>query len=718
MEEKDLLRTENDENQNLDATPCAPEAAQETVTEEIPQTPAEPAAEEEAQPQAEEETASEETVVAEVPAEEPKAEEPAPEVTEIPVEKPKAEEPAATEEPAEDPKAAEEPAAETAAEMMSEIENKESEPVETEPAPEEPVETLEQIEAEYKDLPLDKAVEEICRVVVEPDYNKIKTRVGVLKANILAILKENRQAQKEAFLADENNTEEDFKPEVSDIELKFNEALHTFKDNKEKFMENLEKEKQQNLETKKGIIEELRVLVENETNLKVLNDKFKDLQEKWKSVGPVPQNESNNLWQNYHFFVEKFFDILRINKELKYLDLKKNLEQKIKLCEQAEALMLMESINQAFSALQDLHDQWKEIGPVPDDKKEELWERFKAASDQINQRRREHYDELFAEQQNNYNAKLVLCEKAEEFTAQPVENANDYNKVSDQLTELLKVWKTLGAAPPKVNEEIWTRFKGSLDKFFEKKKEFFSKVKEEQQNNYNQKLNLIIQAEGIAERTDWRAATDAIIALQQEWKKIGTTSRKHSEALWKRFRAACDKFFEAKAKYFGNVEENETENLRKKEDLIQRILDYEFSDDKNANLDAMSAFQREWTEIGYVPRKEKDRIHAAYREALNKRFSDLKVSSFEVRNSNRNSSRVLGDPGSDRILDKERRFLANKIAQLKDEIAIWENNLGFFENSKNADLLKAEFSKKIESAKEQVKELEYKFKAMGSDNQE
>ena len=715
MEEKDLLRTENDENQNLDATPCAPEAAQETVTEEIPQTPAEPAAVEEAQPQVVEETASEEPQVAEeptpaevpaeVPAEEPKAEEPAPEVTETPVE---------------EPKAAEEPVAETAAEMMSEIENKEAEtePAEAEAAPEQ-VETIEQIEEEYKDFTLEQAVEEMCRVVTEPDYNKIKSRVGVLKAKVLAILKENRKAQKEAFLAaDENNKEEDFKPEISDLELKFNEALHTFKDNKEKFLENVEKEKQQNLETKRGIIEELRVLVENETNLKVLNDKFKELQEKWKSVGPVPQNESNNLWQNYHFFVEKFFDILRINKELKYLDLKKNLEQKIKLCEQAEALMLMESINQAFSALQDLHDQWKEIGPVPDDKKEELWERFKAASDQINQRRREHYDELFAEQQNNYNAKLVLCEKAEEFTAQSAENANEYNKISDQLTELLKVWKTLGAAPPKVNEEIWSRFKGALDKFFEKKKEFFSKVKEEQQNNYNQKLNLIIQAEAIAERTDWRAATDAIIALQQEWKKIGTTSRKHSEALWKRFRAACDKFFEAKAKYFGNVEENETENLRKKEDLIQRILNFEFGDDKNANLEAMSAFQREWTEIGYVPRKEKDRIHAAYREALNKRFADLKVSSFEVRNSNRNSNRVLGDTGSDRILDKERRFLANKIAQLKDEIAIWENNLGFFENSKNADLLKAEFAKKIEAAKEQVKELEYKFKVMGSDKQE
>ena len=181
--------------------------------------------------------------------------------------------------------------------------------------------------------------------------------------------------------------------------------------------------------------------------LKNLNDKFKELQEKWKNVGPVPQNESNNLWQNYHFYVEKFFDILRINKELKTLDLKKNLEQKIKLCEQAESLLLNDSINQSFKELQDLHNEWKEIGPVPEDKKEELWERFKNASDQINQRRREHYDQIYAEQQNNYNAKVVLCEKAEEFTAQPSENAKEFNAISDQLTELLKVWKTLGAAP-------------------------------------------------------------------------------------------------------------------------------------------------------------------------------------------------------------------------------------------------------------------------------
>ena len=342
----------------------------------------------------------------------------------------------------------------------------------------------------------------------------------------------------------------------------------------------------------------------------------------------------NNLWQNYHFYVEKFFDILRINRELKDLDLKKNLEQKIKLCEQAESLLLQDSVKQSFKELQDLHEKWKEIGPVPEDKKEELWERFKNASDQINQRRREHYEQIYAEQQNNYNAKVVLCEKAEEFTAQPATNAKEFNAISDQLTELLKVWKTLGAAPPKVNEEIWNRFKGTLDKFFEKKKEFFGKIKDEQQTNYNMKVNLAIRAEAIAKRTDWRAATDEILQLQKEWKEIGATSRKHSEAIWKRFRSACDQFFEAKSNYFNNAQEIEAENLKKKEELIERLKNHAFGADRNENLEAIKAYQREWTEIGFVPKKEKDRIYAAYREALDQRFADLKISAEDRKRDN------------------------------------------------------------------------------------
>ena len=694
MEEKDLLRTENDENQLSNATPAAEETAQENVIADTAEQQTEPA------------VASEET--AQTQSEQP-AEEPVQEVAEAPVQEQEAE-PAPAETTA--------PAVENAGAqaIMDEIENANAEP-ESEDETDMPEESLEQIEAEYAKLSLEEAVEELHRVVADPDYNRIKQRVGVLRSKIIALLKEDRNQKLEQFLA-EGGQKENFEPEKSEIEHKFDNALQIFKNNKSKFLENIEAEKQRNLETKKNIIEELRrLLEENEAspkNLKELNDKFKELQERWKNTGPVPQNESNNLWQNYHFHVEKFFDILRMNRELKDLDLKKNLEQKIKLCEQAESLLLQDSVKQSFKELQDLHEKWKEIGPVPEDKKEELWERFKNASDKINQRRREHYDQIYAEQQNNYNAKVVLCEKAEEVTAQPATNAKEFNAISDQLTELLKMWKTLGAAPVKVNEEIWNRFKGTLDKFFEKKKEFFGKIKDEQQTNYNMKVNLAIRAEAIAKRTDWRAATDEILQLQKEWKEIGATSRKHSEAIWKRFRTACDQFFEAKSNYFNNAQEIEAENLKKKEDLIERLKNHAFGADRNENLEAIKAYQREWTEIGFVPKKEKDRIYAAYREALDQRFADLKISAEDRKRDNYRSriNNILSDPNADRLLDKEKRFLMNKLEQLKNDISIWENNLGFFANSKNADLLKAEFSKKIDAAKQEVKELEYKLKMM------
>ncbi len=695
MQEQDLLRTENDENQISNATPVAEETAQENVIEETTEQQSEPAVapEETAQPAAE--------VLAEEPAQAP--------VEAEPVQESVAVEPA----PAQENEPAEPAGAQA---IMDEIENANAEP-ETDEETDTPEESVEQIEAEYAQLSLEDAVEELHRVAADPDYNRVKQRVGVLRSKIIALLKEERNQKLEQFLA-EGGQKENFEPEKSDIERKFDNALQIFKNNKNKFLENIEAEKQRNLETKNGIIDDLRKLLEeNEAtpkNLKELNDSFKELQEKWKNVGPVPQNESNNLWQNYHFYVEKFFDILRINRELKDLDLKKNLEQKIKLCEQAESLLLQDSVKQSFKELQDLHEKWKEIGPVPEDKKEELWERFKNASDQINQRRREHYEQIYAEQQNNYNAKVVLCEKAEEFTAQPATNAKEFNAISDQLTELLKVWKTLGAAPPKVNEEIWNRFKGTLDKFFEKKKEFFGKIKDEQQTNYNMKVNLAIRAEAIAKRTDWRAATDEILQLQKEWKEIGATSRKHSEAIWKRFRTACDQFFEAKSNYFNNAQEIEAENLKKKEELIDRLKNHAFGADRNENLEAIKAYQREWTEIGFVPKKEKDRIYAAYREALDQRFADLKISAEDRKRDNYRSriNNILSDPNADRLLDKEKRFLMNKLEQLKNDISIWENNLGFFANSKNADLLKAEFSKKIDAAKQEVKELEYKLKMM------
>ena len=685
MESQELLHPENSEIQNNEVNPAASQEAQ-TVNENA--TPASAVEPEIAEP----------------------VTEPQPETS--------AEQP--QEMPETQPEVAEQPAQEPVAE----------EPKQEEPA--QPEETLEQVEAEYASFNLDQIVAELERLVAEPNFNLIKQRVGVLRAKALEFLRERRRARQAEFEAAKaaaeaaaaENTEEgqpapevpEFHNEPDELETRFNAAFQTYKDNKAAFIENLEQQKLKNLDLKNAIIENLKSLLDTETNLKVLNDKVKEFQEQWKAIGPVPQSESTNLWQNYHFYIEKFFDFVRMNREMRMLDYKKNLESKLQLCEKAESLLLNDSINQSFNELQELHRQWKEIGPVPDDKKEEIWERFKTASDQINQRRREHYDKMFAEEQNNYNAKVVLCEQAEEMVAKPIEQVSEYNEVSDKLTELFSLWKTLGPAPAKLNDEIWMRFKSTLDKFFQQKKEHFQQIKDVQMQNYNQKLNLAIQAEGIADRTDWKQATDEILALQTEWKSIGATPRKYSDQVWKRFRAACDKFFEAKAKFFSNVQGEESENLQKKEELIQKILGYEFGEDRNANLDAMKAYQKEWLEIGFVPRSEKDRIYTEYRNAINKRFAELKVSADDVR-QNRYQSRIndiMRNPNADKLIDKEKNFLTTKLARLKDDIVLWENNLGFFSNSKNAEILTAEFRKKIEFAKKEVAELEYKIKMMNN----
>lgn len=607
----------------------------------------------------------------------------------------------------------------SASDIMSEIEETESAKSEEEEEEEEEEDvetvqiTVEEWQRQYSEYTFEQLVQEIDTVAQNENYNLIKNQFSVLKTLILEQIKIDKKNQFDQFI-EQGGEGDEFEYETTELEKTFNKAFSNYKKNRVKFLEKLELERQQNLEAKNKIIEGLKSLVETETNLKVLNDQFKQFQDEWRAIGPVPQNETANLWQNYHFYVEKFFDILRMNKELRSLDLKKNLEQKVKLCEAAESLLLEDSINKSFKLLQQYHNDWKEIGPVPEEKKEEIWERFKNASDQVNQRRREYYDKLYTEQQNNYNAKLVLCEQVEELVKELPQNAREYNTLSDQLTEVLKVWKSLGQAPAKLNDEIWERFKKSLDYFFESKKNFFNQIKETYTQNHNLKVNLAIRAEAIAIRTDWKQATDEIIALQKEWKEIGPSTKKSSEMIWKRFRAACDQFFEAKSHYFTNAKAIEAENLAKKEEIIKNILEYEFTDNKGENMEAMKKMQREFLEIGFVPRKEKDRVFEEFRAAVNKRFAELKVSGDELRKDLYKSKikDILDNPNADRILDKEKRYLHNKLQQLKEDIALWENNLGFFANSKNADLLKAEFEKKIEAAKKEVEEIQFKLKMM------
>jgi hypothetical protein len=541
------------------------------------------------------------------------------------------------------------------------------------------------------------------------DVNTIKNVVASIKVAYLARTREEHEKmfQKAA------NEEEAESFEVQDpLEERFRTAFSIYKHNKTRFSEQLEKEKVRNFEAKKQILEELKVLISSEETLKKTYDDFKVLQERWKAIGMVPKNEAPGVWQNYHFLIEKFFDKVKINKELKDLDLRKNLEHKIELCEKAEELIIETSITKAFKRLQELHEEWKELGPVPQDKREEVWDRFKTASDKINERRHEFYDKIQQEQDANYAAKILLCDQAEQLVGKEYNSIKQWQDSTQQVNDLLKVWKTIGPASPKLNNEVWQRFKGQLDAYFANKKEFFGKLKEQQLHNYNLKVDLCTQAEALRLSSEWRNASRDLIRLQEEWKKIGPVPRKHSDKIWKRFRSACDEFFQRKSEFFKNIQSTENDNLAIKQELIKKLVEFSYTDDRQANLETLKDIQRQWMETGHVPIKEKDRLQTEYRAAVNKIYDKLKVDAFEQRNANyRNRFENIKDqPDAHRIINKERNSLQVRIDELKEEILLWENNIGFFANSKQANLLKSEFETKIAKAKEELAGMEAKKK--------
>ncbi len=546
---------------------------------------------------------------------------------------------------------------------------------------------------------------------VKHKAEKIKSKVSAIRNSFSAKTREEKAAKKQLFI-DNGGVAEEYTDEPTALENRFNEAFKIYKSEKARLNEILEKQKIENVAIKNELLAKLKDLVESNDLLKTTYDSFKEIQETWKKVGPVPQSEINNLWQNYHFYVERFFDKVKINKELRDLDLKKNLEQKIQLCEKVEELLLENSINKSFKLLQQYHDEWKAIGHVIEDKKEEIWERFKNASDTINLRRKDHYEEMQTEFLGNYNAKLVLCDKAEEITIREWNTIKEWNDVSEEVSELLKVWKTLGPAPKKLNDEVWETFKSKLDLFFANKKAFLQKVKESQLNNYNLKINLCNEAESIATRTDWKKATEDLLKLQKEWKDIGSVPKKYSDQIWKRFRAACDGFFAAKSAHFSSQFEHEDENLKLKEELLEKIKSFEMGDNRNENLNTLKEYQRQWMEIGHVPAQDKDRLYKSFKELINAHWEILKASASETRSSNYKSyvNDLMDNGDGNHAVEKERRFLQNKLTKLKEDISIWENNLGFFAVSKNAQLLIQEFNKKIENAKLEVKEIEEKLK--------
>ncbi|MBR4562253.1 MAG: DUF349 domain-containing protein [Bacteroidales bacterium] len=554
-------------------------------------------------------------------------------------------------------------------------------------------------------------VEMLEELVQDSDIQKIKDKVAAVRLHFNALNKEDMDNELSQFLQGGGEAES-FQHVEDPIEQRFNAAFGIFKANRAKQNEDMEKQKVENLAKKQSILEELKEIIASDDTLKKTYDDFRALQDRWKEIGPVPPAENSNLWNNYHFLVEKFFDKVRIGRELRDLDMKKNLDAKIDLCEKAEELLDEKSITKAFKALQKLHEDWKEVGPVPQDKKDEIWERFKAATDKINAIRREHYSKIEEEQTANLEAKKTLCEKAEELVAEAYTSVNAWQKKSTELSDIFGVWKTVGPASKKDNEEIWQRFRGTMDKFFAMKKEFFASLKDKQTENLERKTQLCIEAEALMDSTDWKNATEQMKKLQEEWKTIGPVPKRHADKIWKRFRAACDTFFNRKNEHFSGRRTEEEANLAAKKALLEEIKAFKVGPNRNENMEAIKAFQKRWIEIGYVPMKHKDAINKEYRELIDGFFDTMRKNQNEA---STNEFREMmdtwkDDPNANDKVRRERNTLQNRIQKLRDEIAAMENNIGFFSNSKNSELMRAEYEKKINKAKEDLKVLEEKLK--------
>ena len=548
-------------------------------------------------------------------------------------------------------------------------------------------------------------------LVQDIDIQKIKDKVAAIRLHFNKLNKEDMDNELSQFIQGGGEAES-FQHMEDPVEQRFNAAFGIFKANRAKQNEDLEKQKVENLAKKQAILEELKEIIASDDTLKKTYDDFRALQDRWKEIGSVPAAENSNLWNNYHFLVEKFFDKVRIGRELRDLDMKKNLDAKIDLCEKAEELLDEKSITKAFKALQKLHEDWKEVGPVPQDKKDEIWERFKAATDKINQIRREHYAQIEEEQAGNLEAKKALCEKAEELIAEDYTSVNAWQKKSDELSEIFGVWKTVGPAGKKENEEIWQRFRASMDAFFAKKKEFFASLKDRQNENLERKTQLCIEAEALMESTEWKNATEQMKKLQEEWKTIGPVPKRHTDKIWKRFRAACDTFFNRKNEHFSGRRTEEEANLAAKKALLEEIKAFELGPSRNENMDAIKAFQKRWIEIGYVPMKQKDAINKEYRELIDGLFDTMRKNQNEA-STNEFREMMEGwkdDPNANDRVRRERNTLQTRIQKLREEIAVLENNIGFFSNSKNSELMRAEYEKKINKAKEDLKLLEDKLK--------
>lgn len=586
------------------------------------------------------------------------------------------------------------------------------------------VETVESVfdqEIDYNTKSLKELVDLFNQLLETENHQVIYKNAEVIKATFYKTLKKEKitggYAVVENPVLESNVAGEDLQNELSqnpfqDIENEFKSIYSKYKSLRATFVQEQDKKKEDNYKEKLAIIEELKTLIEKQDDPNKTFPEFRNLQNKWRSVGPVPQANHADIYNTYKLYEEKFYDYVKISKDLRDLDFKKNLDAKLALCQKAEDLINEDNVVEAFKKLQKLHEEWKEYGPVDKENREQIWERFRQATSAVNKKHQAYFEGQKEVQKENLAKKTALCEKVEEIAQREITDSNMWNSLSKEIESIQKEWKTIGFASKKDNQKIYDRFRAACDNFFARKRDFYVEFKSVMQENIDKKIKLCEEAEALQDSTDWKKATDQLINLQKLWKESGPVSRKKSDQIWKRFRAACDHFFENKNKHFGTQDVEFDKNLEAKLALIEEIKNY-VSESDSADLAAFKDFQKRWESIGFVPFKMKDKVAEAYNSALSEKFGDVKNQLSERRP--RRSNRQERGNRQDRAPRSERDRLIQKFVKIEQEIATYENNIGFFAKSKNADALLEGLRKKIDVAKEELKQIEEQIKVI--DNQ-
>lgn len=560
-----------------------------------------------------------------------------------------------------------------------------------------------------------KEVVERLKEIAASDENPDKDEIDLLKTVFYKLHITEREARMKEYINGGGDPEA-YQIMPDEDEETFKQQMAIVREKRARIFQQQEAEKQANLEKKLEIIEKIKAMATSPDEANKSYNEFKELQQQWKDIKNVPADRASELWRNYQLYVEQFYDLLKLNSEAREYDFKKNLETKTKLCEAAEKLADEEDVISAFHQLQELHQQYRETGPVAKELREQIWTRFKAASTVINKRHQQHFEDLRSKEEENLTLKTALCEKVEEISKLENKTASDWEKRSKEIIDIQNQWKTIGFAPQKMNVKIFERFRAACDDFFGRKSEFFKEMKQAYAANIEKKKALVEKAQALADSTDWKVTSDKLINLQKEWKTIGVVPKKIGDQLWHDFLNACNKFFEARNAANAGARNEERENLEKKRNIIEQIKAL-VADAANATREKVQALTDEYNKVGHVPYKEKDALYAAYHEALDAIYKELNISNKRRRLDDFKSNiRNMAKRGEDAI-DNERGRLTRRFEQLKQEIQTYENNLGFLNaSSKKGNSLIDEMNRKVQKLRDDLELVRQKIKAIDTEN--